>query len=627
MRLTVRLPQALNMSWAENEPLPIGERQMPMVTRRVHWQAALAMLGILLAISVLARLAQVHEAGGQPPAPSSTASPAPSVTCTPTPSPTFTATPVPASPTPTVTPTPSPTPQPTPTPTLSGPRWHVEAVVGQPQYINPILAQRDVDRDLVALIFNGLTKVNERFQIVPDLAQEWWVSPDGCTYTFELRRDVIWHDGIPFTADDVIFTVRAMQERYYQGPVQWANLWRAVQVEKVHRYSVRFTLKEPFTPFLDYTTMGILPAHLLADVPAPLLPQQPFNLRPIGTGPFQVSEVHLDQGYLMLKANPAYFGPLPRMKQVEFQFYPDRVSILVAYDQRAVTGIGGLLPQELGAVRERPSLALHSAPLSRETFIFFNLVHPLVPFLAKQEVRQALLYALDRQRLIDQALGGQGIVAHSVVLPHTWADHPDLLHYAYDPQHAQNLLDQVGWHLPSSADDWVRQQQGERLAFSLLVDGANTTHVRLAEEIARQWAEVGVQVQVESGLSQERLQLGRYEAALVEWELPPDPDPYPIWHSTQVSGRGQNYTRFSHREADELMEEGRRVTDVEQRTPLYRRFQEIWTQELPALPLYHPVYNYALDHRIGGVQLGLMMWSSDRFRNIGQWYLVSDGGE
>jgi len=510
----------------------------------------------------------------------------------------------------------------------------VEAVVGQPQYINPILARDGVDRDLVALVFNGLTKVDERLQIVPDLAQGWRVSPDGRTYTFDLRRNVAWHDGTPFTADDVVFTVQALQERYYQGPAQLANLWRTVQVERVNRYGVRLILKEPFAPFLDYTTTGILPAHLLSNVPAALLPQHSFNLRPIGTGPFLVSEVHLNQGYLVLRANRAYYGPPPRMEQVEFQFYPSRTAMLAAYDQRAVTGIGGLRLQELGTVRERPSLALHNAPLSRETFIFFNVVHPLAPFLAEQDVRQALLLALDRQALIDQELGGQGIVAHGVVFPHTWADHPDPPRYAYDAQGAESLLDEAGWRSPSSAqtssvtaDERSRRREGVQLAFSLLVDGANATHVRVAEEIARQWGVLGVQVRVEPGLDQERLQLGRYTAALVECELPPDPDPYPIWHSTQVSESGQNYTGFSDREADELMEEGRRISDVEQRTQLYHRFQEIWARQLPALPLYHAVYSYALDRRIGGVQLGLMLTPSDRFRNICQWYVVSDGGE
>ena len=600
------------------------------MTRRIHWQAALAVLGLLLAIYVLAYLAQMREAEGQIPDPGPMSSPTPSATRTP--SPTFTATPFPASPTPTVIPSPAPSPTTQPTPLPPNPRSHVEAVVGQPVYISPILARHDVDRDLVALLFNGLTRVNERFQIVPDLAREWRVSEDGLTYTFGLRRDVVWHDGVPFTADDVVFTVRAIQEQYYQGPAQLANMWRTVKVEKVHRHSVRFILAEPFTPFLDYTTTGLLPAHLLASEPAALLPQHSFNLMPIGTGPFQMSEVHLDQGYLVLKANSAYFGPSPRMEQVEFQFYPDRASILTAYNQGAVTGIGGLLPQELGAVRERASLMLYNAPLSREIFIFLNLAHPSASFLADREVRQALLLALDRQKLIDQVLDGQGIVACSVVLPHTWAYHPDLPCYPYNPQHARSLLEQAGWRSPSSlkasgTDDQVQGSQGAQLTLSLLVDGANATHLRLAEEIARQWAEVGVQVQVEVGLDRERLQSGNYMAALVESELLPDPDPYPIWHSTRVNGQGQNYTGFNNREADELMEQGRQITDSEQRAQLYRRFQEIWSQELPALPLYHPVYNYALDEEVEGVQLGLMLGPGDRFRNISQWDLIPVGGE
>ena len=175
--------------------------------------------------------------------------------------------------------------------------------------------------------------------------------------------------------------------------------------------------------------------------------------------------------------------------------------------------------------------------------------------------------------------------------------------------------------------DQTRQREDEKLGFSLLVDGANSTHVRVAEEIARQWGAIGAQVQVEPGLSRELLQSGLYTAALVEWEVPPDPDPYPIWHSTQVSEQGQNYTRFQNREADELMEMGRRISSAEQRVQIYHRFQEIWAHELPALPLYHPIYNYALDRRIEGVHVGLMLGPYDRFRGVCQWHLAPDGSE
>ncbi len=614
-----------------------------MVIRRIHWQAALALLGVVVAISALASLVQVRETRGQAFGPSVTASSPASPTGTEPPAATLTlirrfptlvpsATPaMPPHPSPTRTPRPTHPPEPTALPPVL--TNHVEAVVGQPQYINPILARRDVDLDLVALVFSGLTKVDERGEIVADFARGWDISPDGLTYTFELRRNVEWHDGARLTADDVVFTILAIQDEDYQGPGHLADLWRTVTVERVDRYTVHFILSEPFTPFLDYTTMGILPAHLLEDVPAAMLSQQPYNLMPIGTGPFRLSGVHLDRGYLLLESNPAYYGPPPRMNQMEFQFYSDRMTIMVGYDQGAVTGIGGLLPQELGSVRERPSLALYSAPLAREAFIFLNLAHPSAPFLAEREVRQALLLALDRQGLIDRHLGGQGIVAHNVVLPDTWAHHVDSPRYAYDPQGARTLLDEAGWLQPGSArnlsldsDDQTRRREDVKLEFPLLVDGGNAARVRLAEEIALQWAAIGVRIDVEPGLSHERLQAGLYTAALVEWEVPPDPDPYPIWHSTQADGQGQNYTGFKNREADELMERGRQITALEERREIYHEFQKIWAHELPALPLYHPVYNYAVDARIEGVQLGLMLRPSDRFRDIDQWSLAARGG-
>jgi peptide/nickel transport system substrate-binding protein len=178
-------------------------------------------------------------------------------------------------------------------------------------------------------------------------------------------------------------------------------------------------------------------------------------------------------------------------------------------------------------------------------------------------------------------------------------------------------------NLSKPEDAQTRTRDEMQLAFSLLVDGANSTHGRVAEEIARQWAEVGVRVQVEPGLTRERLESGSYTTALVEWEMPPDPDPYPVWHSTQAGEHGQNYTRFQDREADELMEKGRRIASNEERIEAYQRFQEIWALELPALPLYFPVYSYALDRRVTDVQLGLMLRPCDRFRNVAQWNVLN----
>jgi peptide/nickel transport system substrate-binding protein len=201
--------------------------------------------------------------------------------------------------------------QPTPVVLVRG-GIYVEGVVGYSEAINPILAPRmapanPVDQDLSALVFEGLTSLDASGQISPSLALDWDVSEDGSVYEFRLRRGVTWHDGAPFSADDVAFTVQAIQDPDYQGDPNLSALWRDVTVYQVDDYTVRFTLGEPFPSFLYYTTIGLLPAHLVGNVPASGLGQHPFSTeKPIGTGMFQVEDIAPDR--VVLAVNPSYWG-------------------------------------------------------------------------------------------------------------------------------------------------------------------------------------------------------------------------------------------------------------------------------------------------------------------------------
>ena len=170
-----------------------------------------------------------------------------------------------------------------------------EAIAGRPQFINPLLAQyNQVDQDLTALIFNGLTRSDSRGGLEPDLAQSWIVSEDGLIYMFKLKQDIRWQDGEPFTADDVLFTISLMQDPEFPGVPFLRNLWQSVIAEKLDDYTVRLTIPEPFPAFTDFTTIGILPEHLLKTMPARDLLNHPFNLNPVGTGPFLLDEVNAE---------------------------------------------------------------------------------------------------------------------------------------------------------------------------------------------------------------------------------------------------------------------------------------------------------------------------------------------
>jgi peptide/nickel transport system substrate-binding protein len=506
---------------------------------------------------------------------------------------------------------------------------YVEGLAGAPQYLNPILCQyNQVDRDICSLVFNGLTRLNERGEVVPDLAERWDISDDCLAYTFHLRRDVLWHDEVPFSSDDVVFTVEAMQSPGYRGTPYLAELWRSVEVVKVDSHTVKFTLQQPFAPFLHYTTVGILPAHLLGDVPAESLPNDPFNLHPIGTGLFKVEEVNTE--HALLRANPLFYGPQPYLNKIEFRFYPNHEGVLSAYERGEVQGISRVLPEDLPrAVEASSGLQLFSARLPGYTLLFLNLQRPELPFFQDKRVRQALLYAIDRQELIDRVLQGQALVAHSPILPETWAYENGVARYEHDPERARNLLEEAGWHTPTPSsgegDESVREKAEVELTFTLLTDD-DPLHAELGREIVHQWEAIGVKATLQtvgSGLVSDYLVPREFDALLIDLELQGDPDPYPFWHSTQIGNGGQNYAGFDSYEADTLLQEARCTHDLGTRAELYRRFQEIFADEVPSLLLYYPIYTYAVDAKVKGVQLGPMGDPSDRFRNVTEWYIVT----
>jgi len=501
---------------------------------------------------------------------------------------------------------------------------YIEGLIGVPQYVNPVLCQYNrVDQDLVALIFNGLTKVNDQGEIVGDLAKDFAISEDGLTYTFYLRDGVHWHDGEPFSADDVVFTISAIQDPDFQGVPYLAELWKDVAVHKIDDQTVELTLAEPFTPFIDYTTIGILPRHLLEDVPAAELPQEPFNLQPVGTGPFAVERVTAESA--RLKVNVQTWRTTPFLNSLEFRFYPSYEAAFHAYDQGTIEGIAGLRPTDIEWVQEHDSLQQFTSLLAGYAVIYLNWHNPNTLFLQDKKVRQALLYGLDRQKIIDDILNGQGIVADSPILCSSWAYDAQVRTYPHDPGQARTLLEEAGW--VDSDQDGIREKDGQPLQFALL--GSNEPQRQaILEEVSRQWEQIGVKADPQtagvSGLVRDFLRPRRFDTILTEWRgLPPDPDPYPMWHSTQVDEDGQNYAGFANREADTLMEDARRTTDKTRRTDLYKEFQRVFAEEVPAILLYYPTYNYAIDSIVHGVQLGPLQTPSDRFRTIDRWYVAT----
>ena len=505
---------------------------------------------------------------------------------------------------------------------------YTEGLAGAPQYVNPLLAHYNpVDQDLAALIFSGLTRTDDQGELQPDLASTWTVSPDGLVYLFHLRRDARWSDGEPFDADDVLFTIGLMQDPEFPGVPYLANLWRSVKVEKLDDHTVRFRLGEPLPTFADYTTIGILPEHVLGAVSARDLLTHPFNTQPIGTGPFLLESISAEQA--LVAPNPRYIPPpgrgdarreQPFLAGMEFRFYPTYERLITAYQSGDIQGISYIPPYLFAEAAELDSLNLYSARLSGYQIVYLNLKDPEgSPFFQDARVRRALLLALDRQTLIDEALNGQGIAANGPIRPWSWAYDSRIPNTEYDPDQAEALLAEANWI--DTDGDGIRDKDGRPLQFTLLT-GDDPIFTGLAQAMAEQWARHGMVVQVEpmgASLS-ERLRTRDFQAVLVELLLSGDPDPYPLWHQTQIEG-GQNYGGWDNRQASEVLEQARYLTDRSQRKRYYDRFQGLFVDETPALIIAYPTYTYAIDESVRNVQIGPMVSPSDRFRSFPDWYI------
>ena len=496
-----------------------------------------------------------------------------------------------------------------------------EGVAGNPQYINPLLCHtHEIDRDLCSLLFRGLTRLDQQGRVVPDLAERW-TAPDGLVYTFTLRENQFWHDGKPVTIDDLLFTIEMMQNPDSPILPDLAELWRSVTVEPVDEHTVRLLLDEPFAPFLDFTTIGLLPKHIWQDVPPSELLTSPLNLRPVGNGPMQATLTSAQ--FIRLERNPYSSEDIPMVSALEFHFYPDYPSIYAAYTEGELDGVSQVMQSDISLAQARTDMQLFSAPLSTYVGVVFNLQNPDVPFLQDAIVRRALYHALDREQLLHDVVGGHGVLASSPIPSNNWGHAPDTPSYDYDPDEARRLLDESGW--VDTDGDGTRDKDGLPMQLILLTNDG-PTRIALIEQIAADWQAVGVKVAVESvsfgGFVSDFLTPRRFEAVLLSWDITGDPDPFPLYHSSQIT-TGQNYGGWSNQEADALVIEARSTVDPEKRRALYAQFQHLFAADVPAIPLYYPVYTYGVSERVKAVQIGPLNTPADRFATFPDWYILT----
>jgi peptide/nickel transport system substrate-binding protein len=515
----------------------------------------------------------------------------------------------------------------TPSPIAGG--IYTEALVGNFMRLNPFLdIHNAADRDVNRLIFNGLIRFDSRGIPQADLAESWGVSKDGTIYNFSLRTDVFWHDGEAFDSRDVLFTTDLLKSQHNLIPRDLQNFWSEVEVVALSESQIQFLLPEPFAPFLDYLTFGILPEHLVGDLGLEEMIDHPFNLSPIGTGPFRFQRLLVEGDMIVgvvLEANEGYYLGRPFLDEVIFRYYPSSTDALAAYRQGEVEGFGQVDESILADVLSEPGLSIYTAREPMLTIAYLNLDNPQVSFLQNPDFRRAMFTAVNRDLIIERTFEGQAVPANGPIMPGTWAYYNNLETVLYDPVMAQSLFESTGV-IYDEENQIFLTEEGLEVSLTLLHPDTER-FTSIAELIASGWEALGIQVTLEAKPYEEvlaDLEARSYQTALVDINLTrsPDPDPYPFWGQAQIQS-GQNYAEWDNRSASEFLEQARMTVDLAERERLYRNFQVLFMRELPSFPLLYPVYTYAIAEDINDVNLGPIFEPADRFNNINEWFILS----
>jgi peptide/nickel transport system substrate-binding protein len=497
---------------------------------------------------------------------------------------------------------------------------YVEGVIGAPARINPLFAgQNEADATLAALIFAGLTRLDEKGQPFPDLAETWTLSQDGRVYTFVLRPGLIWQDGVSLTADDVVFTFGLLKEPGLRTLPNQARFLIEASFAKVDPRTVTITLPQAYAPLPAYLTLGLLPAHILRSAGTASLFDASFNQQPVGAGPYRLEQLSPDHAILV--ANPGHHLGQPFIQRLELRFFRDEGSMLTAIKTRQVNG--GFFRAPLSEsdrlyIESRSDLRQTQLVTGETAFVYFNLKQPIFQ---ERRVRQALLNALDRDAMIKTVFAGQALKPESPVAVDSWAYSASLTRYGYDQGVAGLLLNEAGWRI---AENGLRVRNGVPLSFTL-VTNSDPVRVVVAQTVAKAWEAIGARVTVEAGgttnLVRDLLEPRNYQVALFAQVADADPDPYLAWHSSQGSGKGGNIGSLSDDRIDKLLLDARGNVTQPRRKELYGQFQELFAQEVPAIPLYASAGTYVQSAVLQGVRVRFVASPADRFWQVQEWHL------
>lgn len=532
---------------------------------------------------------------------------------------------------------------------------YIEGLTGKPRFINPLYASSDVDLDISKLVFSSLFTHDKEGKLVKDLASDFEVSEDNKAYTIKIRNDVKWHNGDPLTVHDIIFTFNTIKEPNYKSSLR--NSFLGVDIEQVDDETVKFILEEPYAAFLEFLTFGIIPESIWMQIPPETASLAELNLKPIGSGPYKFKSLVKDKSGNIktynLILNDGYYDKEHYLKNLTFKFFINVDEMVDALNNGLVDGLGYLPSYAKKNIVSPSAFNFYDLNLPHLTALFFNQKNNA--YLKNKEVRQALAHATNKKEIVSDIFDGGVKQIDGPILSSNFAYKNDIKKYEHNTEEAIKLFKGAGFEIKEITDEQIEQassdlesededlkKEAEKILSVgkgswLFNDGDdeflkitittvdNKDNVEVIQKIKEQWEKVGVRTDINI-VSSSEIQFNvikprNFEVLFYGQVVGNDPDIYVFWHSSQVGENGLNISNYENSDVDKLLEEARLINDEGERAKKYYEFQDIISDEVPAIFMYSPVYTYVQRKEIKGFDIKNILRSNDRFDNISDWYI------
>lgn len=477
--------------------------------------------------------------------------------------------------------------------------------IGSPILFNPLYSNDGVSADIQDFIFEGLVgSSKEDFSPATDkLAADVEESEDGLTYTVKLKEGIKFHDGEDLTADDVVFTYRIPLSPDYDGPRK--SYFEALEsVEKVDDETIKFRLNKVDAQFQTVgLSFGILPEHILKDVPIRELAEHEFNTKkPIGSGPFKFVEWE-DGEYVKVEAFDEYYQGRPHLDTITMKFVPDTNAMLTQLKNRDIDFYAGIPASDIETVKSFQNdigIKIEEGLALSYTFFAGNMRNELFK---DKKVRQAIAHAIDRETIVNEILEGHGQVAHVPESPLSWAYNPDVPKFEYDPEKAKKMLADAGW---KPGKDGILKKDGKRFSFELKTNHGSRVREDIVVLLQEQLKKAGIEakpvfVDYSTLINDVKPGVWNFDAVIFSWLLGTDPDPSSFFHSKEID-KGLNFIGYTNAELDRLMEIQLQERDLEKRKELIGKIQAKIAEDQPYILLFYPTEFRAMPAELEGYE-------------------------